>query len=815
MTTQVEQILPFLDRYPSLDREYVISNVTQYGLQKAAQIIGCNVSSYYYLRLSGILLMLDLQNTCPKTVREYSEIFKNRLNKKTYDFMAMHADALQKIIIKENDYKFDYLSASNMIKTYLAHVSQDEQAKETPQMLYLRIATHLYLPNFLDVKKCYLELSEHLYTPASPSLFNCGMSKSQGSSCFLMSIADTTPSILYQGLGDAGTISTNQGGLGMDISRLRHSKVGAVYSASGIIPVLQMYNAMIRWADQGGLRKGAATIFLRVHHIDVEDFIDAVKEKGSRHERVTDLNTCLWIPWLFWRRVRDDAFWTLMDPNRTMILNDLWGPDFEKEYVKLEQDSNLLPKKVVKARDLLNRIIQVQREKGMPYMMSSDSVNMKCNQKNLGYIRCSNLCLEITEFSSENEYASCNLSSISLRKFALGPITSKSYMEAYDFQKLGRIVASVVNNLNRVIDTNYYPLDEKMADGSMRRGKIFPGNKKNRPIGIGVSGLAEAYHILDIAFESNEAREINILIFACMYFNALAQSVQLAILEGKYETFDGSPFSHGKLQFDLWADEFELRKDSENRERRAEDDIPVGPTEWGQSEITLTDASGMFNVDVIKPTWIDLKRCIMKYGTRNSLLLALMPTATTSSILRNCETTEAHQSNLYSRKLMNGAYPCLNRFLFYDLLKLNLWTPETVSWLKNTSGSIQNLTDFVKASFPLFSFNAETEKRLKHLEEKYKTMWEIKQKNMMKMTAQRGRYIDQSQSTNIYLADPSDEQLQRAHMLADLLGLKTGMYYLRQKAAIESAKYTVSSGVVEVIEEKACRRDNPDCLSCT
>lgn len=626
--------------------------------------------------------------------------------------------------------------------------------------------------------------------------------------CFLLTIDDDLESILKTGIYRAGMISKASGGLGFDVSRVRHSEIRETGWSNGIIPMLAMYNNMVRYVDQGGRRKGAATIFLRPHHIDVEDFIELPRKVGDKYVRAHDLNICLWTSWLFWERVRTDGKWTLFCPARVPQLNDLYGTEFTKAYLAAEEDPNILPrhKKVISARDLYNKILNVQRETGMPYLMNGDAANLKSNHRHLGYIRSSNLCLEVIEYTDDETIAVCNLHSLSLRMFGRGPVAVPASAPeeevltqlriAVDFQQLAHISRRVVANLNKVIDHNWYPLD-KIKNGVVKPKLINKSNKRHRPVGMGVAGFAELLHILDLPFEDTTVTILNKMLFACMYWNALAQSVQLAIREGPYESFHGSPTSQGKLQFDLWKEEFKIV--GPNAARKESDDEPVHPSVWGQEPVDLYTADGESIQDIIQPTWDDLKRCIMKYGLRNSLLIALMPTASTAQIRRNCESVEAHQNNMYSRKVLKCSYPVLNRYLVDDLEGEGVWNPATVEYIRVRNGSIQGFTQYVLANPTLFPNFSGAKDRLAFLEKKYKTMWEIPQKRFMKLAADRGRYIDQSSSTNVYIRDCTDEKLSACHLYANQLGLKTLIYYLRQQGG-ESVKFTADPTMMKHIQ---------------
>jgi ribonucleotide reductase alpha subunit len=1251
-----------------IDKTYVDKKLEEIGLLNTARVLGYEVQNPDYLLLSGRLLMYHIQQNAPRTVKDYLIHMSHRLNNRVRTFLETHQKVLDDVLekAKKNDYRFDWFSGATMWKTYLARPYYDEEPLETPQMMYLRKAAQMYADEGVEmVLKAFHELSEQYYTHASPTIFNAGMKKPQMSSCFLYTIEDDLKSILG-GVVEGGLISKLSGGLGLDISRIRHSEIGTVGASAGIVPMLRLYNEMVRYCDQGGKRKGAITIYLRPHHIDIFEFINVVKKTGDQYSRAHDINTAIWFPWIFWRRVVADDKWTLFCPAKTTLLNDIWGEEFEKQYEEYERLAESREKsyfelkkqldqadpnqsgyvhlkesyfqakrdrvihKVVKARDLLDEVIKTQRKAGMPYVMHGDACNMKSNQKNLGMIRSSNLCvapdtliltrqgyvaisevvdqevevwngseyskvvvkntgrvdklihvkltnglslkctfehkflmptgftgknldpkkaqrcearflqkgdrlsnflipsgyqnpydvkvpekqtitsvqdlmvesldtlegetdtfcfteplnnagvfngiltgqcLEIIEHTSKDEIASCltgdtliqtknglkridecdgeevyapyicdedigfepsyvksqlvdqgykvvyelelalgiklratedhqfliqtgpedfiwkyvrdleqndrlvlrndpkkfkkdfhfsegcnqptesdllhalqistsseqqsnlllgyisknhvfqnrafalylnggnelipyfldlgivpilmetprriqifghsakrladyleipfteddlpdetdnefssrllftpqivgeekvwdlyvpdkhhfiangvvshncNLASISLKKFAKGYVDhTKPFLEEMrqkvDFAKLGEVSESLVRNLNKVIDHNFYPLDDH-GEGYFKEGKISSTNKKHRPLGIGVSGLAELIYGLDLLPTSEETRLLNKCVFACMYYHTLVESVKLSLIHGPYDSFQGSPMSQGKLQFDLWREEFLIK--GQNALRKAEDDDPIEPSMWGQQKIHLA------NGDVIEPTWDSLKKAIMKNGCRNSLHIALMPTAGTSAVIAQgaTETTEFPMANLYSRKLMNGAYPIINYFLVNDLKALGLWSESTAQFLSANDGSMKGYTKYIQSKDA--SCSSETINRLSYLEKKYATMWEIKQSWLLRLAADRGRYIDQSQSTNIYLADATDDVLKAVHLQTDMLGLKTGMYYLRSRSAMDPIKFTTDPEIMNFVNNKmventsepaACNKNDPQCLSC-
>lgn len=805
----------------SVDQAHVCELVTKFGLYGAARILGYDISHYNNLLMAGRLAIEHLRNSAPKTLLEYAEVMKERLNKATYKFIQQHHKELQTAIDANSklDYDHDWFSANTMITMYSATPSYGRENVETPQYTWMRIAIQMFHDHKQAVQHvlgAYNEMAQGWYTPASPTIFNAGMVNSQMSSCFLLHIGDDLSKILKNGAYRAGMISKSSGGLGLDISTVRHSEIGNYGMSHGIVPLIQLYNSMVRYVDQGGRRKGAATLFLRPHHIDVEDFIDLTRKVGDKYARAHDINTCLWTSWIFWERVRIGGKWTLFCPARTAHLNNLYGEAFTKAYIAAENDPTILPhhKKTINARDLYDKILSVQRESGMPYLMNGDAANLKSNHRHNGYIKSSNLCLEVIEYTDDDTIAVCNLHSLSLRMFAKHTVDfndkdiHNALRKAVDFQQLAHISRHVIENLNAVIDHNWYPLDKHDEEGNVTKAKIINrSNKRHRPVGMGVSGLAEMLHILDLPFEHPLTVEVNKMIFACMYWNALAQSVQMAKLYGVYDTFSGSPTSEGKLQFDLWKEEFQLL--GPNAARKAEDDEPIAPVLWGQQAYDIVDDNGKV-VDTIQPTWEDLKRCILLYGLYNSLLLANMPTASTAQVRRNCESVEAHQNNLYSRKVLKCSYPVLNRYLVADLEELGVWNSTTVDYIRVKNGSIQGFNKYVLDNANLFpDFNGDN-KRMEHVEKKYKTMWEISQKHLMKLAADRARYIDQSSSTNVFMKDCTDEKLKACHIYANMLGLKTIMYYLRSKGG-ETIKFTADPNMiqhirgikVERMEEKA------------
>lgn len=821
-----------------IDFDKVLTHLNKYGIYDTARILGFDISDYNNSLAAGRLAIEYQKQQAPKTILEYVEVLAPRLSDAVRNFILKHHVELQKALDDTDDlnYDHDWFSANTMITMYSLKLKYNTPSLETPNQVWMRIAIEFYHKVSLErVLRAYREMAEGWYTPASPTIFNAGTKKCQMASCFLVSIPDDLKG-MYKQIYRAAMVSKGGGGLGFDLSEVRHSEISFTGISQGIIPLMQCINSAVRHVNQGGTRKGAATCFLRTHHIGVEEFIDAVKTKGERYTQVHDINTCLWTSWLFWERVRQNGDWTLFCPAIVPHLNKLYGVEFAKAYIAAENDNSIPAryKKVIKARDLHNRIKEVQKETGMPYLMSACSSNLKSNHRHVGYIRCSNLCLEIIEYTDENNIASCNLSSLSARMFARGKLDKNLPVEeaarkAIDFEQLGKITSNVLENLNAVIDNNMYALD-KTKDGKFIPGIIHKTNKKQRPVGIGMSGFADFLHILDLPFEDAAVSMVNKMVFACIYWNALAHSVQLAILNGKCAYFDGSPMAEGKLQFDLWAEEYRVLKANEDlfgkvTLRKEEDDLPVDPYVWSQKPKALHNADGKI-IDVIEPTWNDLKRAIKEYGTANSLLIALMPTASTAQIRRNCESVEAHQNNMYSRQVLKASYPVLNRYLVEDCKKLEIWNKYTVEYIKINNGSIAKLTEFVKNNpnkYPSFTGDYE---RLAFMEKKYKTMWEIPQRTFLKLAAERGRYVDQSASSNLYLKDCDDKKLDASHSYAVGLGLKTYMYYLRQKGG-ETIKFTADDSLLETVNQHldikvenakpkpSCIDENGVCVACT
>jgi ribonucleoside-diphosphate reductase alpha chain len=630
---------------------------------------------------------------------------------------------------------------------------------ERPQHMLMRVAIGIHKDDIQSAIETYELMSQKYFTHATPTLFNAGTPKPQMSSCFLLTMKDDSIDGIYDTLKQCAKISQSAGGIGLSIHNVRATGSyirGTNGTSNGIVPMLRVFNDTARYVDQGGgKRKGSFAIYLEPWHADVFDFLDLRKNHGKEEMRARDLFFALWTPDLFMQRVKEDAEWTLMCPNECPGLADTYGKDFEKLYKKYEKAGK--GRKTIRARELWEKVVESQVETGTPYILYKDACNEKSNQKNLGTIRSSNLCTEIIEYTAPDEVAVCNLASIAL------PMFIDEEKNVFDHEKLYNITRVITKNLNKVIDRNYYPVAE--AKNS---------NMRHRPVGLGVQGLADAFIKLRLPFDSQEAKALNEEIFETIYFAALTSSMESAKEEGAYQTYEGSPISQGLFQHNLWG-----KKDEELSGRWA----------WGE-----------------------LRNQIKENGVRNSLLLAPMPTASTSQILGNNECFEPYTSNIYTRRVLSGEFVVVNKHLLLDLVQLGLWNDDMKNEIIKANGSIQgieSIPDNIKAL--------------------YKTVWEIKMKDIIDMSADRGHFIDQSQSLNLFIDQPNIGKITSMHFYAWEKGLKTGMYYLRTKAATQAIQFTVQkqakSQLEPVVANKegeytseeaiACSIDNPDdCIAC-
>ncbi|MFM7585975.1 MAG: ribonucleoside-diphosphate reductase subunit alpha, partial [Bacteroidota bacterium] len=626
-----------------------------------------------------------------------------------------NAEQLDSAIIYSRDYDYDYFGFKTLERSYL--LKMNGKVAERPQHLLMRVAVGIHQSDIAAAIKTYELMSEKWYTHATPTLFNAGTPKPQLSSCFLLSLKEDSIDGIYDTLKQTAKISQSAGGIGLSIHNVRATGSyirGTNGTSNGVVPMLRVFNDTARYVDQGGgKRKGSFAIYLEPWHADIFDFLDLKKNHGKEELRARDLFFALWIPDLFMKRVEENGKWSLFCPNEAPGLHDCWGDEFEALYRRYEQEDRA--RKTVDAQELWFAILESQIETGTPYMLYKDAANRKSNQQNLGTIRSSNLCTEIIEYTSPDEVAVCNLASVALPRFVTSDLQ-------FDHQKLYEITYTVTRNLNKVIEVNYYPVEEA------RRS-----NMRHRPIGIGVQGLAEVFILMRHPFESPEARQLNREIFETLYFASMSASCDMAREEGAYESYAGSPLSRGMFQFDLWG---------------------VTPSKrWD---------------------WDELRARVAQYGARNSLLLAPMPTASTSQILGNNECFEPYTSNIYSRRVLSGEFVVVNKHLLHDLVNEGLWNLALKDKIVAANGSVQNIKEIPE-----------------HLRELYRTAWEIKQKTIIDMAADRGAFICQSQSMNVFMTDVNFAKLTSMHFYAWKAGLKTGMYYLRTKAAAQAVKFTV------------------------
>lgn len=650
--------------------------------------------------------------TNPKT-QKFSPLIDPDLNL----LIQAHAERLDQVIVHERDFLLDYFGFMTLQRAYLLKI--EGQILERPQYMFLRVALGIHGEDLEAAIETYHLMSQFHFIHATPTLFNAGTPRPQMSSCFLLTMQDDSIDGIFDTLGQCARISKYAGGIGVSMHKIRASGSyigGTGGHSNGLVPMLRVYNETARYVDQGGgKRKGSFAIYLEPWHADVESFLDLKKNHGQEEQRARDLFYALWVNDLFMERVRDNGSWSLFCPNEAPGLADVWGEEFNALYRKYEKTPGLA-RKVMRAQVLFESICRAQIETGTPYMLYKDACNRKSNQQNLGTLRSSNLCCEILEYTAPDEVAVCNLASLNLSKFV------NREARTYDFNELVRVTKIVTRNLNKVIDRNFYPIPE--AERS---------NLRHRPIGIGVQGLADTFALLRYPFESAEAAQLNRDIFEAIYFGAVTASMELAQVEGAYETFAGSPLSKGQFQFDLWG---------------------------------------------VKPSprfdWETLRAQIMVHGVRNSQFVALMPTASTSNIMGNNECFEAFTNNLYTRRVLSGEFILMNRHLLRDLIDRGRWNAAMSQALIRHRGSVQQLPipDDLKAL--------------------YKTTWEIKARTVLDMAADRGAFVDQSQSMNLHMAAPTVQKVSKMHMYAWRKGLKTGQYYLRTRPVRDAIQFTVA-----------------------
>tara|TARA_B100001778_G_scaffold333013_1_gene340606 strand:+ start:1850 stop:4234 length:2385 start_codon:yes stop_codon:yes gene_type:complete len=748
--------------------EGLYDGVSTRELDQLAAETAASLASHHpdYSRLAARICVDDLHRSTKEVftdvitdLREYIDPESKKhaplISEEVYGIIMENAETLNNHIDYNRDYNYDYFGFKTLERSYLLKLNGE--VAERPQHMLMRVSVGIHHGDIEKALKTYDLMSQGYFTHATPTLFNSGTPTPQMSSCFLLTMQDDSLVGIYDTLKQCALISKSAGGIGLSIHHIRSKGSyikGTNGESNGIVPMLRVFNDTARYVDQGGgKRKGSIAIYLEPWHPDILAFLDLRKNHGKEELRARDLFYALWTPDLFMERVEQNADWSFFCPNECPGLQDAYGEEFKQMFESYEAQG--LARETIPARTVWDKIVESQIETGTPYMLYKDAANTKSNQKNLGTIRSSNLCTEIMEYTAKDEVAVCNLASIALPKFVDVEKGEFNHQLLYD------VTYHATGNLNRVIDVNYYPVEEARNS-----------NMRHRPIGLGVQGLADTFAMLGLSFESPEAKVLNKEIFETIYFASCTASKDAAIKEGAYSTFKGSPASEGILQFDLW---------------------------------NMNEHSGRWD-------WDSLKSEIVANGMRNSLLLAPMPTASTSQILGNNECFEAFTSNLYVRRTLSGEFIVPNRHLINDLIKLGIWSLEMKDEILRHKGSIQNIVGIPD-----------------NIKELYKTTWEIKQKNVIDMAADRGAYIDQSQSMNIHMIDANAAKVSSMHFYGWRKGLKTGMYYLRTKAAVDAIQFTVEakksedqtvSGLADraemtSLEEIACSLDSPDdCLSC-
>lgn len=672
------------------------------------------------------------------------------ISKEVYEIIQENKEALNSAIIYDRDFQYDYFGFKTLQRSYLLKLHGEEA--ERPQHMLMRVSVGIHKEDIDSAIETYHLMSQGWFTHATPTLFNAGTPKPQMSSCFLLTNKEDSIEGIYDTLKQCSLISQSAGGIGLSIHDVRAQGSyikGTNGTSNGIVPMLRVFNDTARYVDQGGgKRKGSFAIYLEPWHADVFDFLDLRKNHGKEEQRARDLFYAMWVPDLFMERVKENGTWTLMCPNECPGLADTHGEDFKKLYEKYEAEGK--GRKTIEAQELWFKILESQIETGTPYMLYKDAANEKSNQKNLGTIKSSNLCTEIIEYTAPDEVAVCNLASVALPKFVKNG--------EFNHEKLFEVAYVMTKNLNKIIDHNYYPLPE--AENS---------NMRHRPIGLGVQGLADTFILMRHPFDSEGAKQLNKAIFETLYYASMTASKDLAKEDGPYQTYEGSPVSQGKFQYDLWG---------------------VTPSDRWE--------------------WDILKDEVKKYGVRNSLLIAPMPTASTAQILGNNECFEPYTSNVYTRRVLSGEFIVVNKHLLRDLVKLGIWNDKLKNEIMAANGSIQNIEEVPQ-----------------DIKDIYKTAWELSQKSIIEMAADRGAYICQSQSLNIFMENANFGKLTSMHFYGWEQGLKTGMYYLRTKAATDAIKFTLDKSVKkeptakteeELQQEaaEACSTDNPDdCEMCS
>ncbi|MDP5106513.1 MAG: ribonucleoside-diphosphate reductase subunit alpha [Polaribacter sp.] len=726
--------------------EGLYDGVTTSELDNLAAEISATMTTAHpdYAKLAARIAVSNLHKNTKKSFSETMDDLYYYVNPRTgkkspliaddvYEIIKENAQKLDSTIIYNRDFNYDYFGFKTLERSYLLKLNG--LIVERPQQMLMRVAVGIHKSDIDEAIATYELMSKKYFTHATPTLFNAGTPKPQMSSCFLLQMQDDSIEGIYDTLKQTAKISQSAGGIGLSIHNVRATGsyiAGTNGTSNGIVPMLRVFNDTARYVDQGGgKRKGSFAIYIETWHADIFDFLDLKKNHGKEEMRARDLFYAMWISDLFMERVQQDAEWTLMCPHECPHLYDTYGEEFERLYTSYEAAGK--GRKTIKARELWEKILESQIETGTPYMLYKDAANRKSNQKNLGTIRSSNLCTEIMEYTAKDEVAVCNLASIALPMF----VTEKEDgVKFFNHKKLFDITKKVIRNLDTVIDMNFYPVKE--AENS---------NLRHRPVGLGIQGLADAFIQLRLPFTSDEAKKLNQEIFETMYFAAVTSSMEIAKVKGPYSTFKGSPMSEGEFQFNMWG-----VKDEE--------------------------LSGNWD-------WAKLRKQVKKHGVRNSLLMAPMPTASTSQILGNNEAFEPYTSNIYTRRVLSGEFIVVNKHLLEDLVELGLWDNDMKENIMRANGSIQHI-ETIPAD----------------LRELYKTVWEMSMKDIIDMARHRGYFIDQSQSLNLFMKDPDFGKLTSMHFYGWKSGLKTGMYYLRTKSAVNATQFTVSKEKKEEVLDK-------------
>ena len=722
--------------------EGLYDGVTTSELDNLAAEIAATMTTTHpdYAQLAARISVSNLHKNTKKsfseTMKDLYEYVNPRTGKKApllsdevYKVIQKNGELLDSSIIYNRDFGYDFFGFKTLERSYLLKLNGE--IVERPQHMLMRVSIGIHLEDMDSVIETYHLMSKRYFTHATPTLFNSGTPKPQMSSCFLLTMKDDSIDGIYDTLKQTAKISQSAGGIGLSIHNIRATGSyisGTNGTSNGIVPMLRVFNDTARYVDQGGgKRKGSFAIYVEPWHADIFDFLELKKNHGKEEMRARDLFYAMWVPDLFMKRVEEDVEWTLMCPNECPGLFDCHGDAFEKLYIKYEKEGK--GRKTIKARELWEKILESQIETGTPYMLYKDSANRKSNQQNLGTIRSSNLCTEILEYTSPDEIAVCNLASIALPMFV--------EEGAFNHQKLYEVTLQVTKNLNRVIDRNYYPVPEAANS-----------NFRHRPVGLGVQGLADTFIMLRLPFTSEKAKELNQEIFETLYFAAMTASLEEAQKDGPYETYKGSPISKGEFQHNLWG-------------------------------IKDEELSGRWD-------WAALRKQVKKHGVRNSLLVAPMPTASTSQILGNNECFEPYTSNIYTRRVLSGEFIVVNKHLLEDLVELGLWNEDMKQELMRANGSIQHIEAIPG-----------------DIKELYRTVWELSMKDIIDMSRHRGYFIDQSQSLNLFMEGATMAKLTSMHFYAWKSGLKTGMYYLRTKSAVDAIKFTIDNKAVEEDKDPA------------